>query len=144
MGHPRTADAMQHLHVLLCDRLDRHGQDLRACHRRTDYRCIIGIVLLAQHERIHMLRRQQPRPMIHHLRLSAPLQASMPTSHGDSSRKQGSNCARRTGLRTSARPERPHGMYPDHLLCQFQSNTSNVRDELLLLCDWSTRFQSGT
>ena len=79
---------MQGLLILLGDRLDRHRRNLRPTHRRADCGRIVGIVLLAQYERLHILRRQQPYPMPHSLQLSAPVMGTTASFHAYLARGQ--------------------------------------------------------
>jgi hypothetical protein len=84
----RRPDTMQRLLVLRGNRLDRHRRNLRPHHGRTDRRRIVGIVLLAQHEGLHMLGRQQPHPMPHRLQLSSPVMGSAACLHAHLARRQ--------------------------------------------------------
>src|SRR4051812_23873346 len=66
------AHSMQRLERLLFCRLDRNKSQIGTPDRRTNGRCIIGVILATNQEGLHILRRNQPHVVTDSQQFTAP------------------------------------------------------------------------
>jgi hypothetical protein len=99
------AQPVQLLQLLLIDRFDRHGTNLRAARRLDQRRRVGGVGLVAPNIGAHVLRRQQPNLMSLRLQRTRPVMRAEP--HASITMRLGErlakNCTKHARVRRSRR-----------------------------------------
>ena len=141
--HPRLAQPMQRLHILLLHRLHSHKAHVRALHRLGDRARIVVIVLVPSYVRLHVLRGNQPHLVTQLPQPPRPVVRARARLHPHHARRhvrevrQHLPSPQHLALDLLAARVAPH--HVKHVLCQVQTYRRNLVHGLLPLLNdgWS-------